>query len=87
MKSATQKLEVDATMGLSWSAVRTLKRVATKALQDRWRDSNKGIFTFALFPKITLGRCKIDFYLNRMLSDHGIIPKHELKMFHKSRFC
>lgn len=55
--------------------------------QVRWNNFTKGRWTWDLVPKVNLKRILSDFYLNQVLTYHGVFPEFQAKRFGKSNLC
>lgn len=87
-KEATKKESVDVVAKLSYNEVRRrMKRAVECDWQSHWEKTTKGRRTYRFFKKVTMGRCKSDFYLNQILTGHGVFPAHQARMFGKQETC
>lgn len=55
--------------------------------QDNWNSSTKGRWTWDLVPKVNLNRILSNFYLNQVLSKHGVFPEFQSKRFGETDIC
>ncbi|GIY89678.1 uncharacterized protein CDAR_84041 [Caerostris darwini] len=55
--------------------------------QQSWSSSSKGRDTFQLFPKINLKRIHGNFYINQVITAHGVIGLYQSRCFNTSPVC
>lgn len=87
-KEATQQVIVDLEFCDPRSSIKTQERgKAMSEWQCRWTNSTKGKDTREVFALVDLRRLKGDFYINQIISGHGVLPTHQHRFFGKPLLC
>ncbi|GBN65876.1 hypothetical protein AVEN_223673-1 [Araneus ventricosus] len=55
--------------------------------QNRWNDSKKARWTKNLINKVNVDRLYGDFYINQILTAHGVFREHLTRFFEKTSLC
>ena len=90
-KEATQLGAVDIQLKLTKAqAKKRLSNAAIAIWQQRWTDGAVGRTTYEVFPRVRLKRIQGDFYVNQVLTGHGVFGDYQ-EYFHpgsdSSCFC
>lgn len=87
-KGATTKSEVDVEVALTVRQVRSqIQTVSLSEWQERWDESDKGRTTHSVFPKVSLKRVQGDFFMNQVLTGHGVFGSHQNRIFGSDPTC
>lgn len=54
---------------------------------SEWDSSNKGRLTWKYIKKVNVKKIYSDFYLNQIISGHGIFPAYQAEKFKKTDIC
>ncbi|GBM73974.1 hypothetical protein AVEN_121786-1 [Araneus ventricosus] len=87
-KSATEKDLIDDEF---FQPARQLRNASNQNIREnwqaRWLDSRKGIWIKTFYEKVDAKRICGDFYLNQVLTGHGVFCSFQASMFGKSAKC
>jgi len=87
-KAATTKSEVDIYVKLTKIQLKNkIRTESLKAWQDRWELSDVGRDTFRIFSTVSIRRLHSNFYINQIITGHGILGQHQSRLFGKSSMC
>lgn len=87
-KEATSRPEVDVDLGLTRIQVKSLiYKESIRNWQEEWNQSSKGRRTFKFIPKVSTDRCIADFYINQVLTGHGVFPVYQSRFHGKDDRC
>jgi ribonuclease HI len=87
-KAATKLQAVDFTAGHSKTHIKSLIRAeATTRWQERWNTCRNGRRTFELINTVSTRRCVGDFYVNQVLTGHGVFAEYQSRFHNKSNIC
>ncbi|GBM63901.1 hypothetical protein AVEN_81629-1 [Araneus ventricosus] len=74
-KASSGKPTVDIHLGVPQRTAKTnIKKLLLEERQRRWNNSEKGRFTFDIFPEVKVSRCIDRWYLAQASTDHGPTP-------------
>ncbi|GBN47110.1 hypothetical protein AVEN_205175-1 [Araneus ventricosus] len=55
--------------------------------QNRWNDSENARWTKNLIDEVNVDRLSGDFYINQILTAHGVFREHQARFFKKTSLC
>ncbi len=55
--------------------------------QERWDSSDKGRWTYTLIRDVSTTRCIGDFFMNQLMTGHGVFPSYQARFFGKDMIC
>ncbi|XP_071041890.1 uncharacterized protein [Parasteatoda tepidariorum] len=64
-----------------------IKNITFNRWRNDWRSSDKGRQTYKFFKDPSIKRLQANFYLNQLLTGHGVFGTYQQKYFKKSASC
>ncbi|GBN47968.1 hypothetical protein AVEN_84125-1 [Araneus ventricosus] len=62
-------------------------KIMKELRQNRWNDSKNARWTKNRIDKVKVDRQYGDFYINQILTAHGVLKEHQARFFEKTSLC